>query len=132
MILLDNHCAGIRPQAGTFRPYGPEAGVDGFQSGNGCPVHHPGRYQDAGKYALDTIFTRLAYDTSGMLPVVRQTVAYLKGSGISPSRFWAYALVQEMRRVLTEIWAKNWKISRTSSEGFRGEVCSYSFFSIFW
>ena len=77
-------------------------------------------------------FTRLAYDTSGMLPVVRQTVAYLKGSGISPSRFWAYALVQEMRRVLTEIWARNWKISRTSSEGFRGEVCSYSFFSICW
>lgn len=55
MILLDNHCAGIRPQAGTFRPYGSEAGVDGFQSGNGCPVHHPGRCQDAGKYALDTI-----------------------------------------------------------------------------
>lgn len=49
-------------------------------------------------------FVRLAYDTSEMLPVIRQATAYLKEAGVSPSRFWAYALVRDVeeahRRVL--------------------------------
>ena len=49
-------------------------------------------------------FVRLACDTSEMLPVIRQATAYLREAGISPSRFWAYALVQDVeeahRRVL--------------------------------
>ena len=49
-------------------------------------------------------FVRLACDTSGMLPVIRQAIAYLGEAGISPSRFWAYALVRDVdeahRRVL--------------------------------
>ena len=47
---------------------------------------------------------RLACDTSEMLPVIRQAVSYLKEAGVSPSRFWAYALVRDVeeahRRVL--------------------------------
>ena len=49
-------------------------------------------------------FVRLACDTSEMLPVIRQASAYLREAGISPSRFWAYALVRDVeeahRRVL--------------------------------
>ena len=49
-------------------------------------------------------FIRLACDTSEMLPVIRQAVSYLKEAGVSPSRFWAYALVRDVeeahRRVL--------------------------------
>ena len=49
-------------------------------------------------------FVRLACDTSEMLPVIRQATAYLREAGISPSRFWAYALVRDVeeahRRVL--------------------------------
>ena len=41
-------------------------------------------------------FVRLACDTSGMLPVIRQATAYLKGAGIAPCRFWAYALVRDV------------------------------------
>ena len=41
-------------------------------------------------------FVRMACDTSGMLPVIRQATAYLKEAGISPCRFWAYALVQNV------------------------------------
>lgn len=49
-------------------------------------------------------FIRLACDTSTIIPVIEQAVAYLKEAGISKSRFWAYALVQDIeeshRRVL--------------------------------
>lgn len=49
-------------------------------------------------------FVRLACDTSEMLPVIQQATAYLREAGISPSRFWAYALVRDVeeahRRVL--------------------------------
>lgn len=49
-------------------------------------------------------FVRLACDTSEMVPAIRQAVSYLKEAGVSPSRFWAYALVQDVeeahRRVL--------------------------------
>ena len=41
-------------------------------------------------------FIRLACDTSEMLPVVRQAISYLKEAGVSPSRFWAYALVRDV------------------------------------
>ena len=41
-------------------------------------------------------FIRLACDTSEMLPVIRQAVSYLKEAGVSPSRFWAYALVRDV------------------------------------
>ena len=41
-------------------------------------------------------FVRLACDTTEMLPVIRQATAYLREAGISPSRFWAYALVQDV------------------------------------
>ena len=49
-------------------------------------------------------FVRLACDTSEMVPVIRQATAYLREAGVSPSRFWAYALVRNVdeahRRVL--------------------------------
>lgn len=49
-------------------------------------------------------FVRLACDTSEMLPVIQQATVYLREAGISPSRFWAYALVRDVeeahRRVL--------------------------------
>lgn len=41
-------------------------------------------------------FVRLACDTSEMLPVIRQATAYLREAGISPSRFWAYALAKDV------------------------------------
>ena len=49
-------------------------------------------------------FVRLACDTSEMLPVIQRAAAYLKEAGVPPSRFWAYALVRDVkeahRRVL--------------------------------
>lgn len=49
-------------------------------------------------------FVRLSCDTSEMLPVIEQATAYMKEAGIAKSRFWAYALVQDVeeaeRRVL--------------------------------
>lgn len=41
-------------------------------------------------------FIRLSCDTSAMLPVVEQATAYMREAGISKSRFWAYALVQDV------------------------------------
>jgi hypothetical protein len=41
-------------------------------------------------------FLRLACDTSEMLPVIEQATFYLREAGISPWRFWAYALVQDV------------------------------------
>jgi len=49
-------------------------------------------------------FVRLSCDTSAMLPVVEQAVAYLREAGVAKSRLWAYVLVQDVedayRRVL--------------------------------
>jgi hypothetical protein len=41
-------------------------------------------------------FVRLSCDTTEMLPVIEQAVAYMKEAGISKSRFWAYLLVQDV------------------------------------
>lgn len=41
-------------------------------------------------------FVRLSCDTSEMLPVIEQAVAYMKEAGIPRSRFWAYMLVQDV------------------------------------
>ena len=38
----------------------------------------------------------LACDTTEMLPVIEQAVAYMKEAGIAKSRFWAYLLVQDV------------------------------------
>ena len=49
-------------------------------------------------------FVRMSCDTSAMLPVVEQAVAYLREAGIAKSRLWAYVLVEDVedahRRVL--------------------------------
>lgn len=49
-------------------------------------------------------YVRLACDTSAMLPVIEQATRYMKEAGVAKSRFWAYALVQDLdeahRRVL--------------------------------
>lgn len=49
-------------------------------------------------------YIRLACDTSDMLPIIQRAAAYLREAGAAPSRFWAYALVQDVeeahRRVL--------------------------------
>jgi hypothetical protein len=49
-------------------------------------------------------FVRLSCDTSDMLPVIKQSAAYLREAGVAKSRLWAYALVQDVeeahRRVL--------------------------------
>lgn len=41
-------------------------------------------------------FVRLSCDTSAMLPVVEQAVAYLREAGIAKSRLWAYVLVEDV------------------------------------
>lgn len=41
-------------------------------------------------------FVRLSCDTSAMLPVVGQAVAYLREAGIAKSRLWAYVLVEDV------------------------------------
>lgn len=41
-------------------------------------------------------FVRLACDTEEMIPVIEQATAHMKEAGISPSRFWAYMLVQDV------------------------------------
>ncbi len=41
-------------------------------------------------------FIRLACDTSAMIPVIRQATQYLLEAGVSKSRFWAYALIQDV------------------------------------
>lgn len=41
-------------------------------------------------------FIRLACDTSAMIPVIRQATQYLQEAGVSKSRFWAYALIQDV------------------------------------
>lgn len=41
-------------------------------------------------------FVRLSCDTSEMLPIIEQAVAYMKEAGIAKSRFWAYMLVQDV------------------------------------
>ena len=50
-------------------------------------------------------FVRMACDTSGMLPVIRQATAYLKEAGISPCRFWAYALVRDVEEAHQRVQA---------------------------
>lgn len=41
-------------------------------------------------------YVRLSCDTSEMLPVIAQAVAYLREAGISPYRLWSYMLVQDV------------------------------------
>lgn len=41
-------------------------------------------------------FVRLSCDTMEMLPIIEQATAYMAEAGISRSRFWAYALVQDV------------------------------------
>lgn len=41
-------------------------------------------------------YIRLACDTSAMLPVIEQATRYLAEAGAAKSRFWAYALVQDV------------------------------------
>ena len=50
-------------------------------------------------------FVRLACDTSEMLPVIQQATAYLREAGISPSRFWAYALVRDVKEAHSRVLA---------------------------
>ena len=50
-------------------------------------------------------FVRMACDTSGMLPVIRQATAYLKEAGIAPCRFWAYVLVQDVEEAHRRVQA---------------------------
>lgn len=50
-------------------------------------------------------FVRLACDTSEMLPVIERAISYLKEAGISPSRFWAYALVQDVGEAHSRVLA---------------------------
>lgn len=53
-------------------------------------------------------YIRLSCDTSKMIPVIEQATAYLREAGAAPSRFWAYALVQDVeeahRRVMA-LWS---------------------------
>lgn len=52
-----------------------------------------------------TRFVRLACDTPAMLPIIEQAKNYLVEGGVSKSRLWAYALVQDVeeaeKRVLS-------------------------------
>ena len=41
-------------------------------------------------------FIRMACDTSEMLPVIERAIGYMMAAGVSKSRFWAYALVQDV------------------------------------
>lgn len=41
-------------------------------------------------------FVRLSCDTSEMLPIIKQAVAYMVEAGVAKSRFWAYMLVQDV------------------------------------
>ncbi len=41
-------------------------------------------------------FVRMSCDTSAMLPVMEQAVAYLREAGVARSRLWAYVLVQDV------------------------------------
>ena len=50
-------------------------------------------------------FIRLSCDTSGMLPVIEQATAYLREAGAPRSRFWAYALVQDVEEAYTRVKA---------------------------
>lgn len=48
-------------------------------------------------------FIRLSCDTSAMLPVIENAVEYMKSAGISKSRFWAYALVQDVEEAHSRV-----------------------------
>ena len=50
-------------------------------------------------------FIRLSCDTSAMLPVVEQATAYLREAGVAPSRFWCYALVQDVEEAHRRVTA---------------------------
>lgn len=50
-------------------------------------------------------FIRMSCDTSAMLPVIEQATAYLKEAGAAPSRFWAYALVQDVDEAHSRVLA---------------------------
>jgi len=41
-------------------------------------------------------YVRLSCDTSDMLPVIAQAVAYLREAGIGTHRLWSYMLVQDV------------------------------------
>lgn len=48
-------------------------------------------------------FIRLSCDTSAMLPVIENAVEHMKSAGISKSRFWAYALVQDVEEAHSRV-----------------------------
>lgn len=50
-------------------------------------------------------FIRLSCDTDAMLPVIEQATAYLREAGAAPSRFWAYALVQDVEEAHSRVLA---------------------------
>ncbi len=52
-------------------------------------------------------YIRLACDTSEMLPIIEQAVSYMKEAGIAKSRFWAYALIQDVEEAHQRILKLN-------------------------
>lgn len=50
-------------------------------------------------------YIRMACDTSEMLPIIKQATAYLSEAGVSKSRFWAYALIQDVQEAHDRIVA---------------------------
>lgn len=50
-------------------------------------------------------FIRMACDTSAMLPVIEQAVAYLREAGVKDYRFWSYALIQDVEEAYKRIQA---------------------------
>ena len=52
-------------------------------------------------------YIRLACDTSEMLPIIEQATAYMKEVGIAKSKFWAYALVQDVEEAHQRILKLN-------------------------
>lgn len=50
-------------------------------------------------------YVRLSCDTSSMLPIIQQAVEYLREAGIAKSRFWSYALVQDVEEAYQRVMA---------------------------
>lgn len=50
-------------------------------------------------------YIRLSCDTSEMIPIIEQATAYLREAGAAPSRFWAYALVQDVEEAHQRVLA---------------------------
>lgn len=50
-------------------------------------------------------YIRVSCDTSAMIPVVKQAVAYMKEAGIAQSRFWSYVLIQDVEDAYNRVKA---------------------------